>query len=198
MTTFSNVTSASEFAINGARDSMNRILSQVNLSSIRSQTRKRLNKHSGSGLRRITSKLISTMKVIQKKVAETLAPGQSEQLLRISQLETGIENTRIFNETKDNEMVQNLKQIYDACVEQKMLFIEQVRLLSLLPRSWKYEKIMEIFGRSKHAVKAAHKMHDAQQYIFKQNTEQSIRQRADPEKIKHFVNWLVESSALVT
>ncbi|CAF4058673.1 unnamed protein product [Rotaria magnacalcarata] len=162
MTIFSNVTSVSEFAINDARDSMNRILSQVNLSSIRSQTRKRLDKHSDSGLRRITSKLTSTMKVIQKKVAETLAPGQSEHLLRISQLETGIENTRIFNETMDNEMVQNLKQIYDAYVEQKMLFIEQVRLLSLLPRSWKYEKIMEIFGRSKHAVKAAHKMHDAQ------------------------------------
>ncbi|CAF1015280.1 unnamed protein product, partial [Rotaria magnacalcarata] len=98
MTTFSNVTSASEFAINDARDSMNRILSQVNLSSIRSQTRKRSDKHSGSGLRRITSKLTSTMKVIQKKVAETLAPGQSEQLLRISQLETGIENTRIFKQ----------------------------------------------------------------------------------------------------
>ncbi|CAF4064817.1 unnamed protein product [Rotaria magnacalcarata] len=189
--------SVSEFAINDARDSMNRILSQVNLSSIRSQTRKRLDKHSDSGLRRITSKLTSTMKVIQKKVAETLAPGQSEQLLRISQLETGIENTRIFNETMDNEMVQNLKQIYDAYVEQKMPFIEQIRLLSLLRRSWKYEKIMEIFGSSKHAVKAAHKMHDAQQYIFKQNTEQSIRQRMDPEKIKHFVNWLVESSALV-
>ncbi|CAF5168288.1 unnamed protein product, partial [Rotaria magnacalcarata] len=151
-----------------------------------------------SGLRRITSKLTSTMKVIQKKVAETLAPGQSEQLLRISQLVTGIENTRIFNETMDNEMVQNLKQIYDAYFEQKMPFIEQIRLLSLLRRSWKYEKIMEIFGSSKHAVKAAHKMHDAQQYIFKQNNEQSIRQRADSEKIKHFVNWLVESSALVS
>ncbi|CAF5046094.1 unnamed protein product [Rotaria magnacalcarata] len=198
MTIFSNVTTVSEFAINDARDSLNRILSQVNLSSIRSQIRKRLDKHSDSGLRRITSKLTSTMKVIQKKVAETLAPGQSEHLLRISQLETGIKNTRIFNETMDNEMVQNLKQIYDAYVEQKMLFIEQVRLLSLLPRSWKYEKIMEIFGRSKHAVKAAHKMHDAQQYIFKENTEQSIRQRVDSEKIKHFVNWLVESSALVS
>ncbi|CAF3696601.1 unnamed protein product, partial [Rotaria sp. Silwood1] len=65
ITTFSNVTSASEIIIDDSRDSMNRSLSQVNLSSIRSQTRKRLDKHSDSGLRRITSKLTGTMRVIQ-------------------------------------------------------------------------------------------------------------------------------------
>ncbi|CAF4286381.1 unnamed protein product [Rotaria socialis] len=156
ITTFLNVRSASEFVINDSRDSMNLILSQVNSSPIRSQTRKRLDKHSAGGLRCITSELTGTIRVIQRKMAETLAPWQSEQLLRISQLETGIENTRIFNETIDNEMVQNLKHIYGAYFEENMPFIEQ------------------------------------------QNTQQSIRQRADPEKIKHFVNWLVESSALVS
>ncbi|CAF3496818.1 unnamed protein product [Rotaria socialis] len=129
ITTFLNVRSASEFVINDSRDSMNLILSQVNSSPIRSQTRKKLDKHSAGGLRCITSELTGTIRVIQRKMAETLAPWQSEQLLRISQLETGIENTRIFNETIDNEMVQNLKRIYGAYFEENMPFIEQVRLL---------------------------------------------------------------------
>ena len=131
-------------------------------------------------------------------MAEALAPGQSEELLRISQLDTGIQNARLCDETVENEMVRNLKQVYHAYVEQKVPFMEQVRLLSLLPRSWKYEKIMEIFGCSQHAIKAVHRMHDTQEYIMKRYNEPSIRQRVDPERIKHFVNWLVESSSLLS
>ena len=79
-----------------------------------------------------------------------------------------------------------------------MPFAEQVRLLSLLPRSWKYEKTIEIFGCSRHAIKTAHRIHDEQDYILRRDSEPSIRQRADPEKIKHFVNWMVESNTLVS
>ena len=79
-----------------------------------------------------------------------------------------------------------------------MPFMEQVRLLSMLPGSWDYEKIIDIFGASRHVIKEAHKMYDAQQYIFKEGNERGIRQRVDPEKIKHFVNWLVESNTLIS
>ena len=65
ITTFSNATIASEFIIDDSHEPMNRILSQVNLSPIRSQTRKRLDKHSDSSCRRITSKLTRAMRVIQ-------------------------------------------------------------------------------------------------------------------------------------
>ena len=65
ITTFSNATIASEFIIDDSRESMNRILSQVNLSPIRSQTRKRLDKHSDGSRRRITSKLTCAVRVIQ-------------------------------------------------------------------------------------------------------------------------------------
>ncbi|CAF4491131.1 unnamed protein product, partial [Rotaria sp. Silwood2] len=133
-----------------------------------------------------------------QKMAEAFAPGQGDQLLQISQLDPHISNTKFLDQATDNEMIKNLKKIYDLYVEQKMPYIEHVRLLSLLPRSWSYEKIMELFGCSRHAIKIAHRMYDEQQYVLTRDSKPSIRQRADPEKITHFVNWLVESNTLVS
>ena len=65
ITTYTETTEGSEFIEDDLCDSMNRILTQVNLSPIQSQTRKRLALHSESGLRRLTSKLTSTVRVIQ-------------------------------------------------------------------------------------------------------------------------------------
>ena len=131
-------------------------------------------------------------------MAEALAPGQGETLLQIVQFDSQTKNTESLHETISNEMVQNLKRIYDFYVKHRMPFMEQVRLLSTLPRSWDYEKIIGIFDASRHAIKEAHKMYDAQQHIFKEGNEKGIRQPADPEKIKHFVNWLVESNTLIS
>ena len=86
----------------------------------------------------------------------------------------------------------------DIYLNQKMPFIDQVRLLSLLPRSWKYEKVMNIFGCTRHAVTAAHQIYDNEEYLLNKDQEPAIRQRADPEKIKHFISWLVESNTLVS
>ena len=41
-------------------------------------------------------------------------------------------------------------------------------------------------------------MYDEQEYLLKRDSEPSVRRQADPEKIKHFVNWLVESNTLVS
>lgn len=65
---FSNYTVATndtEFIVDDSRESINRILSQVSMSPIRSQARKRLDQHSESGLRRLTSKLTKAVRVIQ-------------------------------------------------------------------------------------------------------------------------------------
>ena len=133
-----------------------------------------------------------------EKLAETLAPGQGEQLIETAQLRSHTEDDQQLQDKINNEMVQSLKQIYDLYVKQKMPFEEQVRLLSLLPRSWPYEKTMNIFDCSRHAFTAAHRMHDDEEYLLNRGTEPSIRQRADPERIKHFVSWLVESNTLVS
>ncbi len=66
-------------------------------------------------------------------MAEALAPGQSEELLQVAQLGSNSKDVRTLDQTLNNEMVENLKQVYNLYVEQKMPFIEQVRLLSLLP-----------------------------------------------------------------
>ena len=94
-------------------------------------------------------------------------------------------------------MILNRKQIHDLYVKEKMPFDEQVWLLSLLPLSWRYDKIMNTFGCSRPAIAVAHRMHDDKEYLLNTEEELSIRQRADPVKIKHFVSWLVESNTLV-
>jgi len=79
-----------------------------------------------------------------------------------------------------------------------MPFVEQVQLLSLLPRSWSYETIMEIFSCTRHAIKTGRRVQDDNERVLKLDKEPAIRQRADPNKIKHFVSWLVESNTLVS
>ena len=125
-------------------------------------------------------------------------PGQGQKLIEIAQLQAQVREKQQLEQSIANEMVQSLKQVYDMYEKLKMPFIEQVRLLSLLPRSWKYEKVMNIFGCTRHAVTAAHQMHDDEEYVLNRNQEPVIRQRADPEKIKHFISWLVESNTLAS
>ena len=83
-------------------------------------------------------------------------------------------------------------------VKEKIPFDEQVRLLSLLPRSWRYDKIMNSFGCSGLAIAAAHRMHDDKEYLLNREEETSIWKRADPVKIQHFVSWLVEYHTLIS
>jgi hypothetical protein len=125
-------------------------------------------------------------------------PGQGQELIQIAQLQSQAREEQQLQLSISNEMIQSLKQVYDIYAKQKMPFIEQVRLLSLLPRSWKYEKVMIMFGCTRHAVTAAHQMYDDEKYLLNRDQEPAIRQRVDPEKIKHFVSWLVESNTLVS
>ena len=83
-------------------------------------------------------------------------------------------------------------------VKEKIPFDEQVRLLSLLLCSWRYDKIMNTFGCSGPAITAAHRMHDDKEYLLNREEETTIQKGADPVKIKHFVNWLVECNTLVS
>jgi hypothetical protein len=70
-----------------------------------------------------------------EKLAETLTPGQGQELIEIAQLQSQAREKQKFEQSITNEIVQSLKLVYDMYVKQKMPFIEQVRLLSLLPRS---------------------------------------------------------------
>ena len=125
-------------------------------------------------------------------------PGQGQELIQIAQLQLQAREEQELQLSISNEMVQSLKQVYAIYAKQRMPFLEQVQIFSLLPRSWKYEKVMDIFGCTPHAVTAVHQMYDDEEYLLKNDQEPTIRQRADLEKIKHFVSWLAESNTLVS
>lgn len=131
-------------------------------------------------------------------MAEAIAPKQWEKLVHLSDRSASNQSTFISSQLAGDEIVQNLKRLYDAYAEQKMPFIEQVRLLSVLPEWVGYDDIIQIFGASRHAIKLAHKMSKGRTYLMETVSKPCIRQRADPEMVKHFVNWLVESNTLVS
>jgi hypothetical protein len=65
ITVYSNATNESEFLIDNSRQSTNNILAAMDLSPIRSQTRKNLEKCSDSTLRRMASKLDNVVAVFK-------------------------------------------------------------------------------------------------------------------------------------
>ena len=130
-------------------------------------------------------------------MAETLGPGQGKELLALAKLDTDTEKHPSTDTCSNKEIVNNLKEIYDAYAVNRMPFVEQVRLLVLLPHLWSYEDIMQTFECSWHVIKTAHRMQDEKDYALKSENETSIRQRAAPNKIKHFVSWLVDSNTLM-
>ena len=141
---------------------------------MRSQTTRFLKKQFTNDLRRSVSKLTRETSALQgmfqrkynissifmhmnlEEQAESLASDQGVKLIEMAQLHLQSKDDHQLQQTTNNEMVQSLKQISDGYVQQKMPYIEQIRLLSLLPQSWKYESIIATFGRSLHAVAAAH------------------------------------------
>jgi hypothetical protein len=122
-----------------------------------------------------------------EKLAESLAPGEGGDLLRMSDLDPQAREDNNIKEADDNEVIDNLKDIYDQYAKQKMAFIDQVRIPSLLPRSWTYEQVMNKFSCSRHAVKEAHWMRNEQDFMFKREERPTTRQRVNPERIKHFI-----------
>ena len=135
---------------------------------------------------------------ILEKLAESLAPGQKDELLEMAQLQSSTHSEREANVIINNEIINNLKEIYTLYVERRMSFIDQVRLLSLLPRSMSYENVMATFGCSRHAIKSARRMQDGNESFLQSEKQLTIRQRADPQKIKQLVSWLIKSDALVS
>ncbi|CAF2080774.1 unnamed protein product [Rotaria magnacalcarata] len=85
----SQYSSGTQFAIEDTRDTINRILPETNISPIRSQARATLQHQSKSSLRRLLSKLNRGTASLQEKLAESLAPGQSKELIESNKLSTG-------------------------------------------------------------------------------------------------------------
>jgi hypothetical protein len=107
---------------------------------------------------------------------------------------------RLRQDIMNDEMVQNLQELYNMYVEQNMPYDEQLRIISMVPRSWSCSAITNIFGCTEHAVKEAREMRKNPEYRLPKTTAEppAIRERVDPDKVKHFVDWLADSDTLVS
>ena len=54
---------------------------------------------------------------ILEKLAEALAPGGNKELLKLAHLGTDTERHQVANAHASNEIVHNLKEVYDTCRE---------------------------------------------------------------------------------
>ena len=127
-----------------------------------------------------------------------MAPGEDDELLKMEKLTQQSVQDDYNQETQNSEIIENIKKIYKQCQVQKRPFIEQVRLLTLLPRSWTYDRIQLNFNSSRHAIRLAHAMINDETYYFMKEDNRTTRQRVDPQRVRHFISRLVDSQLLVS
>ncbi|CAF2943431.1 unnamed protein product [Rotaria sp. Silwood2] len=128
-------TFGSAYEVEDTREHMNNILNVAGLSPVKSQTTKTLKQQSKGSVRRLLSKLKRGTQLLQSKLAESLAPDEGDDLLRMANLSEISTQPNIDMQVENNEMVENIKKIYNLYIAQKMPFAEQVCLLILLPRA---------------------------------------------------------------
>ena len=66
-------------------------------------------------------------------MVEALAPWEGKELLELAQLGSRTKKYQVAVAQVNNEIVHNLRQIYDAYIANNMSFMEQVRLIAPLP-----------------------------------------------------------------
>ena len=136
--------------------------------------------------------------LISDKLAETLAPGEDDELLRMAKFNQQPVQDEYNQQTQDSEIIKNLKKIYNQYKIEKRSFIEQVRLLPILPSSWTYDQIRFNFNCSRHVIRLAHAMMNDKKYYLIEEENRITRQRVDPERVRHFISWLIDGQLLVS
>ncbi|CAF1514387.1 unnamed protein product [Rotaria sordida] len=134
-------------------------------SPIKSQTIVRLEEQAPSSIRRLTAKLRHSVAASASVFAEKIAPGQGKMLLELAQLDDLSErrsstSSRSSKTPIDEEHLQYLIDMYHAYEKQHLPYQEQIRVLTLIPKSWKLSSpiIQQKFHCTDHAVKLARKL----------------------------------------
>ena len=136
--------------------------------------------------------------LISDKLAETLAPGEGDELLRMAKFNQQPAQDEYNQQTQNSEIIKNIKKIYNQYKIEKRPFIEQIRLLTILQSSWTYGQIRFNFNCSRHAIRLAHVMMNDEKYCLMKEENCITRQRVDPKRVKHFISWLIDSQLLVS
>ncbi|CAF4125650.1 unnamed protein product [Rotaria sordida] len=184
----------------------NTLLISLEQSPLKSQTMVPLEEQPPSAIRRLTSKLRKAVFAAASNIAEGIIPGQGKALLELADLniigERRPSNVSISSNTAvDEEYLEYLIKMYHSYEENNLPFNEQVRVLTLIPKSWnlKSSTIQKKFNCSRHAVKTARRLSKITNIPL--HIDEKIpktRQRVDSRKIDYFINWIVESDLLTS
>ena len=120
---------------------------------------------------------------LEKRFAEAIAPGQSEEL--ISQILHNEDCNEDDTEPVPEELVVPVKMFKESDYFGKLLVLAVIN-------HGKYTKefLMEIFDCTKHQIDQAHKMQRENSGLSIPKKEKIIRQRIPQEKIQHFLEFL--------
>ena len=104
-----------------------------------------------------------------------MASGEGGKLLKMATFTQQSIQDDYNQETQNSEIIENIKKIYNQYQVQKRPFIEQVRFLTLLPRSWTYDRIQLNFNCFRHAIRLAHAMINNETYYFMKEDNRTTR-----------------------
>ncbi|CAF1458184.1 unnamed protein product [Adineta steineri] len=192
---------------NSRLENINTLLISLEESPLKSQITVPLEEQAPSSLRRLTAKLRKIVSVAATNAAEGIAPGEGEKLLQLADLEEVICDRRSSNvlissnSPIDEQHLAYLVKMYHSYEERNLPFNEQVRVLTLIPKSWKLSSpfIEEKFNCSNYAVKTARQLSDITDLpLHIEKKSPNIRQYLNPEKIDYFLSWIIESNLLVS
>ncbi|CAF0899738.1 unnamed protein product [Didymodactylos carnosus] len=117
----------SNYVPDGGRSQMNRILNESGISPVKSQAKMQLEAQSAGSIQRMVAKLRQGVRNFGEKLADTIAPGQGIQLLKLPKLDNdnGKNDNNQTHIIMNNEMVSNLKKVYDFYINNNMPFNRQ-------------------------------------------------------------------------
>ncbi|CAF3235207.1 unnamed protein product [Rotaria sp. Silwood2] len=184
----------------------NTLLMTLNESPIKSQTIVRLEEQAPSSIRRLTAKLRHSVAASASVFAEKIAPGQGKMLLELAQLDDLSErrsstSSRSSKTPIDEEHLQYLIYMYHAYEKQHLPYQEQIRVLTLIPKSWKLSSpiIQQKFHCTDHAVKLARKLGKSScTPLHMEVKAPKTRQRLELQKLDYFISWLIEADLLIS
>ncbi|CAF4613272.1 unnamed protein product [Rotaria socialis] len=187
-------------------ENTNTLLMSWNQSPIHSQTTVPLEDQEPSSIRRLTAKLRRTVSIAAANVAESIAPGQGEMLLQLANLDNiskqQISNTLVPSNTQiDEQYLDYLIKMYKSYDENNLPFNEQVRVLTLIPKSWNLSStnIQKEFNCSRHAVKISRRLRKNTHIpLHIEEKIPKVRQRLDPTKLDYFLSWIIETNLLIS
>ncbi|CAF1305788.1 unnamed protein product, partial [Didymodactylos carnosus] len=184
----------------------NILLMSLDQSPLKSEASVPLEEQAPGSIRRLTRKLRRAVSVAAANFAESIAPGQGKKLLQLAHLNNLAERPSLnvstsSNTSIDEQYLSYLIQMYQAYEEKNLPFNEQVRVLSLIPKSWKLtsKMIEEKFNCTSYAVKTARRLYNMTDIPL--HIEEKIpksRQRLDPRKIDYFISWITQSDLLIS